>query len=502
MQYASFRIVAAIIGAALLSSCQQSIECYLIPSVDKTTDYPNRQPLSTGSLSLAKNEAEHIQLVFKGNEGEKYYIRRSNDNPLIMYSCRQIESVHGFDDALIPIQDGQITLTDSVAKLWLTFRTTDKTQPGRYKEQIEIEGNGKHQNIKRDLQVYDETLPVTPSIPATYGIIAKNLVDSSSEEETLKINLEWAELCLDYRMNPYFSTWLANTMRHEASSSPWKWDDPRTLPFLSDKRFNRVAVPYHSLSHDELDSMLQQLKQNDLIKKSYFYLWDEPAYMKEYGLIGQYAKEIHRLMPEAKVLTTFYCGPKDGKYKDNLFSIFDLWRGDTQIYSMSAWALQANEANADTCRSLLKGDEEWWTYVCMGPGEEQPNLLLSMDGYQHRAVLWRSWKERTTGFLYWAVNAYAETDTLAFRKDLPEGDGVLIYPGKYFGCEHPVVSIRMERWRDSMEDYEYLTSLEKKIGRAKCESLFHSIYKTPNEYSKNSSEIEDFRKSVLEILNN
>ena len=111
-------------------------------------------------------------------------------------------------------------------------------------------------------------------------------------------------------MNPYFSTWLANSMKHEASSSPWKWNDKRTVPFLSDKRFNRFAVPYHSLSHNELDSLLQQLKQTDLLDKSYFYLWDEPTYMKEYHLIGQYSQEIHKLMPEAKVLTTFYCGQR------------------------------------------------------------------------------------------------------------------------------------------------------------------------------------------------
>ena len=106
----------------------------------------------------------------------------------------------------------------------------------------------------------------------------------------------------------------------------------------------------------------------------------------------------------------------------------------------------------------------------------------------------------TTGFLYWAVNAYAESDTLAFRKDLPEGDGVLIYPGQYFNSTSPVVSIRMERWRDSMEDYEYLAKLEKKIGRAKSETLFQSIYQSPEKYSKNNAEIEKFRKSILEIL--
>lgn len=75
-------------------------------------------------------------------------------------------------------------------------------RPGKYEEQISIDGNGKRQKIKIDLQVYDTALPSTPSLPAAFGIIEKNLIDSTSEEQTLQNKLEWAELCLDYRMIP------------------------------------------------------------------------------------------------------------------------------------------------------------------------------------------------------------------------------------------------------------------------------------------------------------
>src|SRR5690606_35284185 len=138
----------------------------------------------------------------------------------------------------------------------------------------------------------------------------------------------------------------------------------------------RFALPYHSLKKKELKKMLRWANQEGLISKAYFYLWDEPSLMSEYMKIKAYANEIHSLAPEAKVLTTLYCGPKDGEQKDSLFSVFDLWKGDTQIFSMSAWALQNDEENATSSRSLLKENEEWWTYVCMGPGEKQPNLLL------------------------------------------------------------------------------------------------------------------------------
>lgn len=54
--------------------------------------------------------------------------------------------------------------------------------------------------------------------------------------------------------------------------------------------------------------------------------------------------------------------------------------------------------------------QEWWTYVCMGPADLHPNLHLGMRGTQHRAVMWRVWKEGGTGFLYWGVNCYEKAN--------------------------------------------------------------------------------------------
>lgn len=50
--------------------------------------------------------------------------------------------------------------------------------------------------------------------------------------------------------------------------------------------------------------------------------------------------------------------------------------------------------------------QEWWTYVCLGPTDPHPNWHLGMRGTQHRAVMWRVWKEGGTGFLYWGANCY------------------------------------------------------------------------------------------------
>ena len=150
MQHHLFYRLLIISCTFFLISCQQTIECYLIPSTEKASDFHKVQPQNSGTLFLAKNEAEHIQIVFKGCPGETYKIHRNgNDDNSIRYSCRQIKSVYGFDDALVPIDGKQVTLNDSIAKLWITFRTAESIRPGKYEEQISIDGNGKRQKIKK-----------------------------------------------------------------------------------------------------------------------------------------------------------------------------------------------------------------------------------------------------------------------------------------------------------------------------------------------------------------
>lgn len=117
--------------------------------------------------------------------------------------------------------------------------------------------------------------------------------------------------------------------------------------------------------------------------------------------------------------------------------------------------------------------------MCMGPSDPHPNWHLGMRGTQHRAVMWRVWKEGGTGFLYWGANCYEKAtvpsaevlaasdsstnlkgaciylfilklkfclEQIRFRRGLPPGDGVLFYPGQVFSSSsQPVASLRLER---------------------------------------------------------
>ena len=207
------------------------------------------------------------------------------------------------------------------------------------------------------------------------------------------------------------------------------------------------------------------------------------------------ADRIHQYAPEAKVLTTFYCGPTDGEHKDDLLATFDLLNGATSLFCTSVWALQGSETWADRCKDKLRPGQEWWSYVCMSI---TPGLASNSTAIENRATMWRCYKEQTSGFLYWVVNGFASVYPLRPRSDLPEGDGVLIYPGESFDSDKLCTSIRLERWRDGAEEYDMLMMYEKKVGREATLSLLNNVYKGPTNYTNQSKYALALRKNLIE----
>ena len=123
-----------------------------------------------------------------------------------------------------------------------------------------------------------------------------------------------------------------------------------------------------------------------------------------------------------------------------------------------------------------------------------PGLASNSTAISNRATMWRNYKEQNSGFLYWVVNGFASVYPLRPRPELPEGDGILIYPGESFGTNKICTSVRLERWRDGAEDYE------KKLGRSAALSLLNNVYKSPSNYTDQSKYALALRKNLIENI--
>ncbi|CAN0905809.1 hypothetical protein LINGRAHAP2_LOCUS23879 [Linum grandiflorum] len=372
--------------------------------------------------------------------------------------------------------------------------------------------------MKLNLTVWDFVIPTTPSLPAVFGISDTVIEDRFGVEhgtnewyEALDRHFKWL---LQYRISPYFCRW-GESMRVLAYTSPWPAGHPKSDEYLSDPRLAAYAVPYSravSCNHatkDYLQKEVEVLRTKSHWKKAYFYLWDEPLNMEQYNSVRNMASEIHAYAPDARILTTYYCGPNDAPLAPTPFEAFvkvpKFLRPHTQIYCTSEWVLGNREDLVKDVISELQPEngEEWWTYVCMGPSDPHPNWHIGMRGTQHRAVMWRVWKEGGTGFLYWGANCYEKASTasaeIRFRRGLPPGDGVLFYPGEVFSSsKEPVASLRLERILSGLQDFEYLKLYSSRFGRDEGVGLLErtGVYVGPERYTVDHMPIDMMRGEV------
>lgn len=371
-------------------------------------------------------------------------------------------------------------------------------------------------SVKISLTVWDFTLPATPSLPAVIGISDTVIEDRFGVEhgtdewfEALDRHFKWL---LQYKISPYFCRW-GDGMRVLTYTCPWPAGHPKSDEYFSDPRLAAYAVPYRPVVSclDAGPNFLQKeidiLKTKAHWKKAYFYLWDEPLNVEHFDSIRKMASEIYAHAPDARVLTTYYCGPSDAPLAPTSFEAFlkvpKYLRPHTQIYCTSEWVLGNREDLVKDIVAELENGEEWWTYVCMGPSDPHPNWHLGMRGTQHRAVMWRIWKEGGTGFLYWGANCYEKASVpsaeIRFRRGLPPGDGVLYYPGEVFtASREPVASLRLERLLSGLQDIEYLRLYASRFGRDESISLLErtGVYQGPERYTVEHLPIDMMRGEI------
>lgn len=118
---------------------------------------------------------------------------------------------------------------------------------------------------------------------------------------------------------------------------------------------------------------------------------------------------------------------------------------------------------------------QWW-YFCNNPSEPYPNYHIDGSLMGGRILGWMSYDYKMDGLLTWGTACYLDfsnqgagnkrgfnTPRPAYDEmqtgALANGDGFLVYPGKKYGLNGFIPSVRLMTLRDGFEDYEYLYAL-------------------------------------------
>ena len=229
----------------------------------------------------------------------------------------------------------------------------------------------------------------------------------------------------------------------------------------------------------------------DLVKRAYVYCVDEPEannifniqkavheafliireeaarqlesnrekYKSEYGVTDSFVDELVNSAANLHDLVT-------QSYMEKYDGYVDTWVPTFDSYDNPEAVKKYHEQNS----------ERWW-YGCIVPKSPYPTYHVSDILLSPRVLAWLQSYYDVTGNLYWAVDQWAGYHILpdegrAYRfsddyyaeagpyDDVP-GEGYLFRPGKKYGIDGPIATLRIDAIRDGLEEYEMMSEIKK-----------------------------------------
>lgn len=257
----------------------------------------------------------------------------------------------------------------------------------------------------------------------------------------------WIEMCKScgvtyFEIPPLFTQWGAKAAPKIVATVDGKlkqifgWDT------------DAVSREYEHFLKNFIPSLLKQLKKNNIDKRCFFHISDEPDendfehYKKANAIAKKYLKD-------AVVLDAVW---NVELYKYGILS--------TPVVSI-----------AEVETFLDAGAEDFWIYYCGGHTNEVSNRFMAMPSARTRILGVQMYKYNISGFLHWgynfynnrysydSINPFIDTTGEYFA---PSGDMFLVYPGE---DGQPLPSIRLKVLRDAFQDFKALQLCEKLYDR-------------------------------------
>ena len=136
------------------------------------------------------------------------------------------------------------------------------------------------------------------------------------------------------------------------------------------------------------------------------------------------------------------------------------------------WCPQISYYHTEAQRNNYADVREKWWYTCCDPQIPYVTYHTEDTLLSARLESWMKVQYGIVGNLFWATNVYASYngsvyvdienyyDGNALRFTRQNGDGYLFYPGKMYGVDGPIGSLRLEAIRDGLEEYELAYALK------------------------------------------
>jgi Domain of unknown function (DUF4091) len=382
-----------------------------------------------------------------------------------------------------PIRD-DITSVDvaaaDVQPYWIRIEADDDARAGRYAIRLSFSADGKRPHpIEVTARVWPFAIPDRPKLPTAFQYTPDITADTygiTDPEQKERLKHEFWSFLDDYKIQP--------DQIYTVDGDPAIPDGFTIRPtpvrdVLYVKRnyglthFNALYLWAGLLDRDrpetwkaQIDKWLEQLdtamaayREAGVARYAYVYGFDEAT-----GPLLEAARQTFTAIkaehPDLPLMTTL----RDNSMGEDtgLAGPVDIWVPQQDLYDQDVAE-----------RTRARGDQAWW-YPDIATGHPLPNWFNGYPPIDARMLMGpMSYQAGVEGVLYYATNhwtvsqhleqplvddgIFSAYDPVTFLTTA--GDGSLFYPGP----DGPMASIRIENFRDGMEDYNLLWTLRRAL---------------------------------------
>ena len=506
---------------------------------------PKLKTSRRASLALARNEKEALQVIVVPTESDARGVSvrvgdlsgpggstlpsRSIDAVPMGYVETKAVPPYGsshvgwWPDPILDFMSEVDIAEGDAQSFWVRVRCPKGQAPGRYRGDLEVLLDGKPlYAFDMAVEVYPFTLP--DRSPLNMAVTFRPMFYEPTEgggwsggvyrdDSWQKHKLEWGDFLADYYLT-YDSLY---------TYPGWKPDFDVLTRLKRQGRLGTFNLGYYSVLPEEPEGREEwiadvrerigkpyaEAKALGLLEHAYIYGCDEHPEDRFPG-VERAAAFLKQEFPGTLILTTTY---------DHSFGT------DSALKSMDGFCPLTPRYDRELADQVRAGGQEVWWYICCGPHHPHANMFIEYSAIEGRLLMGaQTAKYRPDGFLYYQISIwnsppittgpFTEWDPRSWTTYHGDGSWACLGPGGT-----PLATIRLENFRDGVEDYAYALLLEKAIAEVEAGGSLtdeqaawvtqarsalevpEGLSRSMTEYTDNPRDVYRWRGGMAEALN-
>ena len=410
-------------------------------------------------------------------------------------------------DPLLDFVESADVRRGCVQGFWINVHAGENQPSGVYGGVVTLSAeNAPAVRIPIEVRVNDFTLPRTAMMPTAISfhppqIHTYDKVSEARKKDPLDITNIWkphADLWTDFAADHLIS------VDYLYPSVPPRFDQLMRLKEQgrlgmfnlgywrhSDKEGETGSEKWKKSWFSALDLRYARARELGILDHAYLYGEDEIP-RKDFPKVAVAARCMKERYPDVPLLTTAY--DKELGTGDSLLSAIDWFCPLTDSYS-----LEAAE------KSRAAGHKVWW-YISNLPLTGWANMFVEKEPVEARLLMGAmAEKMKVDGFLFYAIASWKDN-----RKPIESGPYTEWNPvgwEDYHGCGSwiycgpggvPVPTIRLENYRDGLEDYAYAQLVKQRLGTGV--EVPAEVMRSMNDFSLDPAPLMRWRDRMADML--